>query len=111
MFGSMVDIQSVTAENSGGKKEETAGRKKNGLPFWAAIKTLITLDYITTTTTLRPLFQDYPGEPVSEEKLLDFMVKGKINRSRHIQLGATPPRLTSAHLHHPPLDYNTYSLY
>jgi len=27
MFGSMVDIQSVTAENSGGKKEETTGRK------------------------------------------------------------------------------------
>ena len=29
------------------------------------------------------LFQDYPGEPVPEEKLLDFMMQRKINRSRH----------------------------
>jgi len=37
----------------------------------------------TTTTVLRPFFLDYPGEPVPEEKLLDFMVQGKINRGRH----------------------------
>jgi len=28
-------------------------------------------------------FRDYPGEPVPEEKLLDFMVQGKIKRGRH----------------------------
>jgi len=35
MCGSMVDIQSATAENRRGKKEEeeTAGRKYNGLPY------------------------------------------------------------------------------
>jgi len=35
------------------------------------------------TTVVRPLFLDHPGEPVPEEKLLDFMVQGKINRGRH----------------------------
>jgi len=35
------------------------------------------------TTILRPFFPDYLGEPVPEEKLLDFMVQGKINRGRH----------------------------
>ena len=29
------------------------------------------------------LFRDHPGEPAPEEKLLDFMVQGKINRGRH----------------------------
>jgi len=37
-----------------------------------------------TTTILRPFFWDYLGEPVPEEKLLEFMVQGKINRGRHI---------------------------
>jgi len=30
------------------------------------------------TTVLQPFFRDHPGEPVPEEKLLDFMVQGKI---------------------------------
>jgi len=34
----------------------------------------------TTTTVLQPFFRDHPGEP---EKLLDFIVHGKINRGRH----------------------------
>jgi len=37
----------------------------------------------TTTTVLRSFFRDHPGEPVPEEKLVDFMVQGKINRGRH----------------------------
>jgi len=45
----------------------------------AKIKTLT-----TTTIVLWPLFRDHPGEPEPEEKLLDFMVQGKINRGRHI---------------------------
>jgi len=36
-----------------------------------------------TTTVLRPFFQNHLGEPVPEEKLVDFMVQGKINRGRH----------------------------
>ena len=39
--------------------------------------------YRTTTTILWPFFRDYPGELVPEEKLLDFMVQGKIKRGRH----------------------------
>ena len=38
----------------------------------------------THTTVLRPFFRDHLGEPVPEEKLLDFIVQGKINRGRHI---------------------------
>jgi len=36
----------------------------------------------TITTVLWPFFRDNPGEPVPKEKLLDFMVQGKINRCR-----------------------------
>jgi len=36
----------------------------------------------TTTIVLRPFFWDYPGEPVPEEKLLNFMVQGKIYRGK-----------------------------
>jgi len=49
-----------------------------------------------------PFFWDYPGEPVPEEKLLDFMVQGQTNRGRDtptIRLGATPSGLSSADLH------------
>ena len=48
MCGSMVDIQSATAENRGGKKrkiekEETTGQKYNGLPlFHRAAITMLT---------------------------------------------------------------------
>jgi len=39
MHGSMVDIQSATAEKRRGKKErETTAAKYNGLPYWVAIK-------------------------------------------------------------------------
>jgi len=37
MCGSMVDIQSATAENRQGKKK----KKYNGLPYWAAIKSTL----------------------------------------------------------------------
>jgi len=36
-----------------------------------------------TTTILRPLFWDHPGEPVPEENFWTIMVQGKINRGRH----------------------------
>jgi len=58
----------------------------------------------TTTTVLRPFFGDHPGEPVPEEKVLDFMVQGKLTEANAatIRLGDTPSGLTSAYLHHPP---------
>ena len=47
MCGSMVDIQSATAENrrkKKKKKKEATVAKYNGLPFWAAITKRLTLD-------------------------------------------------------------------
>ena len=44
---------------------------------------MLKVSHHTITTVLRPFFREYRGEPVPEEKLLDFMVEGKINRGRH----------------------------
>ena len=62
------------------------------------------VDTTTTTTVLRPFFQDYPGEPVPEENLWTSWCKGRLTEADTptIQLGATPSGLSSAHLHHPP---------
>jgi len=70
-------------------------------PVWLWNK----LTYYYTTTVLRPFFWDHPGEPMPEEKLLDFMVQGKINRGRHTDhpAGRHSSGLTSAHLHHSPI--------
>jgi len=46
----------------------------------------------------------FPGPPRwagARRELLDFMVHGKTNRGRTIQLGATPSGLSSEHPHHP----------
>jgi len=47
-------------------------------------------------------FRDHPGESVPEEKWT-LWCKGRLTEADTptIQLGATPSRLTSAHLHHP----------
>jgi len=37
------------------------------------------------------LFRDHLGEPAPEEKLLDFVVQGKINRGRPHQLSSWAP--------------------
>jgi len=42
----------------------------------------------TTTIILWPFFQYHLGELVPEEKLLDFMVQGKINRGRHSHINS-----------------------
>ena len=57
-----------------------------------------------TTTVLRPFFRDYPGEPVPEENFWTLWCKGRLTEADAptIRLGATPSRLTSAHVHHPP---------
>jgi len=58
----------------------------------------------TTTTVLQPFFWDHPGELVPEENFWTLWRKGKLTEANTptIRLGATPSRLTSAHLHHPP---------
>jgi len=55
------------------------------------------------TTILRPFFRDHPGEPVPEENFWTLRCKGRLTEADTptIQLGATPSRLTSAHLHRP----------
>jgi len=57
----------------------------------------------TTTTILRPFFQDHLGEPVPEENFWTLWCKGRLTEANTptIRLGATPSGLTSAHLHHP----------
>jgi len=57
----------------------------------------------TTTTVLRPFFQVHPGEPVPEENFWTLWCKGRLTEADTltIWLGATPSRLTSAHLNHP----------
>jgi len=42
-------------------------------------------NYTTTTTVLRPFFLGPPGWDSARRELLDFMVQGKINRSRHTE--------------------------
>ena len=58
----------------------------------------------THTTILRPFFRGHPGEPVPEENFWTLWCKGRITEAdtQTIRLGATPSRLTRAHLHHPP---------
>jgi len=60
--------------------------------------------YHHTTTVLWPFFQDHLGEPVPEENFWTLWCKGRLTEAdtQTIQLGATPSRLTDAHLHHPP---------
>jgi len=59
----------------------------------------------THTTILRPFFRDHPSEPVPEENFWTLRCKGRLTEAdtQTIWLGATPSRLTSAHLHHPPI--------
>jgi len=64
-----------------------------------------TSHHTTTTTVLRPSFQDHPGELVPEENFCTLWCKERLPEADipTIRLGATPSRLTSAHLHHPPI--------
>jgi len=59
--------------------------------------------YHTTTTILRPFFQDHTDEPVPEDNFWTLWCKGRLTEADTltIRLGATPTGPTSAHLHHP----------
>ena len=56
-----------------------------------------------TTTVLRPFFRDHTGQPVPEKNFRALWCKGRLTEADTptIWLGATPSRLSSAHLHHP----------
>jgi len=58
---------------------------------------------ICYTTVLPPFFPVHPGEPVPEKNFWTSWCKGRPTEAdtQTIWLGATPSRLTSAHLHHP----------
>jgi len=64
----------------------------------------VKLDYHHTTAVLRPFFREHPGEPVPEENFWTLWCKGRSTEADTptIRLGATPSRLTTTHLHHPP---------
>jgi len=66
----------------------------------------------THTTILRPFFWDHPGEPMPEENLWTLRCEGKLTEADTptIRLGATQSRLSSAHLHHPPIFYRLDTL-
>jgi len=57
-----------------------------------------------TTSVLRPIFRDHPGESVPEENFWTLSCKARLTEADTptIWLSATPAGLTSAHLHHPP---------
>ena len=61
------------------------------------INALLYLEILHTTTILRPFLRDHPDEPVPEENFWTTEAD-----TPTIRLGATPSRLTCAHLHHPP---------
>jgi len=64
-----------------------------------------TIQHHTTATILRSFFWDHPGEPVPQENLWTLCCKRRLTEADTptIRLGATPSRLTSAHLHYPPI--------
>jgi len=60
-------------------------------------------EYFNTTSVLRPFFRDHLREPVREENFWTLWCKGRLTEAdiQTTQLGATPARVTSAHLPHP----------
>ena len=70
---------------------------------------LVKFHHHHTTTVLRPFFRDHPGEPVPEENFWTLWRNGRLTEADTltIRLGCTPSRLTSAHLHHPPIFLHT----
>ena len=61
-----------------------------------------------STTVLRPFFRDHLHEPLPEENFWTLWCKGRLTEAdtQTIRLVATLSRLTSAHLHHPPIFYS-----
>jgi len=75
-------------------------------PFVLILTTTITI------TILWPFCRDHPGELVPEENFWTLWCKGRLTEADTptTQLGTTPSRLTSAHLHHPPIFYRSNAL-
>jgi len=70
---------------------------------WGVKAGIINSTTTTITTVLWPFFRDHPDEPVPKENFWTLWYKGRLTEADTptIQLGATPSRLTSSHLHHP----------
>jgi len=70
-------------------------------PFWICYARVRTLNHNRFTS----LFRGHSVEPVPEENFWTSWCKGRLTEADTptIWLGATPSRLTSAHLHHPPI--------
>jgi len=66
----------------------------------------------TPQPLLWPFFWDHRAEPVPEENFWTLWCKGRLTEADTltIGLGTTPSRLTSAHLHHPPIYYRPDAL-
>jgi len=71
------------------------------------------LMYTTNPTIIRPFFRDHQGELVPEENFWTLWCKGRLTEADTptIRLCATPSRLSSAHLHHPPIFYRLDALF
>jgi len=56
--------------------------------------------------------RDHPGELSPQENFWTLWCKGRLTEAKTStsRLGATPSRLTSAHLHHPPIFYRPDAL-
>jgi len=72
----------------------------------------ITTGTTTITTVLRPFFRDHPGEPMPEENFCTLWCKGRLTEAYTptMPMRTTLSRLTSAHLHHPPIFYRPGAL-
>jgi len=68
--------------------------------FWQS-----SFSFTTHHNHFTALFRDHPGELVPEENFWTLWCKGRLTEADTltIWLGATPSRLTSFHLHHPPI--------
>ena len=94
------NVRQQTASRSAAP-QHTGARCRSRVPHLTIIVILIAIPH-HTTTVLRPFFRDHPGEPVPEN-FWTLWCKGRLTEAdtTTVQMGATPSRLTSAHLHHP----------
>jgi len=76
-------------------EDNCSGLSQARCPFYGQ---LTVSKHTTTTTVLRPFFQDHPGKPVPEENFWTLWCKRRLTAADIL----TPSRLTSAHHHHPP---------
>jgi len=92
---------------SGSVRRSTYRRKMSLLAFQMFV--CHTYHHHHITTVLWPFFRDHPGELVPEQNFWTLWCKGRLTEADTPTMGATPSRLSSAHLHHP-IFYRTDAL-